>query len=218
MSEFEKLKKSLANEGYKCINTRKKDFGKRLIFEKHRRGRANFRILVYHFKRKPSVKDFLKFIMDFEKFFEKFDKKGDYYLKGGYFVTYGEYDKKEFKYILNKLDREIAELIKVKSLKEEKPIREKAIVKKKEHGVKRLSAGEIARIIHKVGNRCCYPNCDETDALDVHHIIPIEKGGTNKESNLIVLCPNHHRKADRGLISRERLKLYSVTKKKKGEL
>lgn len=42
--------------------------------------------------------------------------------------------------------------------------------------------------------------------LDVHHIKEISKGGRNKESNLIVLCPNDHRKAHVGTISREELK------------
>jgi len=30
--------------------------------------------------------------------------------------------------------------------------------------------------------------------LEVHHIVPISKGGTNKLSNLTVLCPNCHSK------------------------
>lgn len=36
---------------------------------------------------------------------------------------------------------------------------------------------------------------------DVHHIIPRRKGGTDKLSNLTVLCPNCHRLADRGILT-----------------
>lgn len=49
--------------------------------------------------------------------------------------------------------------------------------------------------------------CDEpVDAPDVHHITPRNEGGPNEPGNLIVLCPNCHRKADRGVISRSKLR------------
>ncbi len=40
---------------------------------------------------------------------------------------------------------------------------------------------------------------------DVHHIVPIKDGGSNEITNLITLCPNCHREADRNLISQEQL-------------
>lgn len=55
----------------------------------------------------------------------------------------------------------------------------------------------------------------DIDSPDVHHIKPREEGGPNKTSNLIVLCPNCHRKADSGVISRSKLK-YQV-RKNRGE-
>lgn len=55
----------------------------------------------------------------------------------------------------------------------------------------------------------------DIDSPDVHHIKPREEGGSNKTSNLIVLCPNCHRKADSGVISRSKLK-YQV-RKNRGE-
>ena len=35
-------------------------------------------------------------------------------------------------------------------------------------------------------------NCDETENLEVHHIVPIIYGGTNKLTNLSVLCVTCH--------------------------
>lgn len=73
-----------------------------------------------------------------------------------------------------------------------------------------LSQAQKEECIRLVGNRCCYPHCRETISLDVHHIVPRAESGSNKHSNLIVLCDNHHKLADRGAIPRERLKHYSV--------
>ncbi|MFC7196702.1 HNH endonuclease [Halosimplex aquaticum] len=47
---------------------------------------------------------------------------------------------------------------------------------------------------------------EQVDQPEVHHIVPRSEGGPNDRSNLIVLCPNHHRKADAGAISRSKLK------------
>lgn len=55
-------------------------------------------------------------------------------------------------------------------------------------------------------NKKCEWCGDQIDSPDVHHIKPREEGGPNKKSNLIVLCPTCHRKADRGAISRDKLK------------
>lgn len=38
-------------------------------------------------------------------------------------------------------------------------------------------------------------------SCDSHHIVSVSDGGVNNLSNLIVLCPNHHRMADEGMIS-----------------
>jgi hypothetical protein len=40
---------------------------------------------------------------------------------------------------------------------------------------------------------------------DVHHIVDVAKGGKNEESNLITLCPNHHRMVHNNLISQDNL-------------
>lgn len=57
----------------------------------------------------------------------------------------------------------------------------------------------------RADRQCEY--CGESvDQPDVHHIVPRSEGGLNERSNLIVLCPNCHRKADSGLISRSKLR------------
>lgn len=37
-------------------------------------------------------------------------------------------------------------------------------------------------------------NCGETNDLDIHHIVPLAKGGTNRISNLVMLCLECHGK------------------------
>lgn len=51
---------------------------------------------------------------------------------------------------------------------------------------------------------CCICGWKET-TRDIHHIIPVSKGGTNDLSNLVVLCPNHHRMVHDNLISENSL-------------
>lgn len=55
-------------------------------------------------------------------------------------------------------------------------------------------------------DRHCEYCGDEIDHPEVHHITPRSEGGQNTPRNLIVLCPNCHRKADRGSISKSKLK------------
>jgi 5-methylcytosine-specific restriction enzyme A len=35
--------------------------------------------------------------------------------------------------------------------------------------------------------------------LETHHVIPLSEGGPDAESNVVALCPNHHRRAHHGL-------------------
>lgn len=60
-------------------------------------------------------------------------------------------------------------------------------------------------IFGRAGQRCEWCE-DQLDHPEVHHIKPRSKGGTNDESNLIVLCPTCHRKADSGGISQTKLR------------
>lgn len=66
-----------------------------------------------------------------------------------------------------------------------------------------LSNADRFALQDRVGNKCEY--CGQRYALEVHHIIPREEGGSNKQSNLIVLCGTCHTVAQNGTISRSRL-------------
>tara|TARA_Y100001970_G_scaffold292291_1_gene432950 strand:+ start:15 stop:575 length:561 start_codon:yes stop_codon:yes gene_type:complete len=55
--------------------------------------------------------------------------------------------------------------------------------------------------------------CEEwVDTPEIHHIVPRSEGGKNTTGNLIVLCPNCHRKADHGVLSRSKLE-YKLNRK-----
>jgi len=61
-----------------------------------------------------------------------------------------------------------------------------------------------AIIFDRADQRCEWCG-DRSDHLEVHHIEPRSKGGSNDLSNLIALCPDDHRKADAGGISKTKL-------------
>lgn len=64
---------------------------------------------------------------------------------------------------------------------------------------------------------CGWRGCDEPGMVannghhqwgclnQIHHIIPVSKGGGETADNLILLCPNHHKMADLGIIPTEEL-------------
>ena len=147
MSEFEKFKRRFVKVGYR-FKTYKKDFGERLIGTWDRGFlRANNRILVYHFsKKKPSVTDFGEFVKDFEDFIDRFGD--DYDIEGAHFVTYGEYDKRAFKLILERLNKKIRKGINIVKLREEKP----KIAKVKPVAKKKVipKTPELKRIVSKI--------------------------------------------------------------------
>ena len=63
------------------------------------------------------------------------------------------------------------------------------------------------RVLVEAGHRCAIPACRHID-VEIHHIIPWKKCKNHSYDNLIALCPNCHRLADRGGIDRKSLKLY----------
>lgn len=57
------------------------------------------------------------------------------------------------------------------------------------------SRGQRKKVRELYGDKCMI--CGWMEApCDAHHIVPARSGGTHALSNLIVLCPNHHRLAD----------------------
>ena len=68
-----------------------------------------------------------------------------------------------------------------------------------------LTNAKKTKIKQAVGGKCEIPGC-RAKAYDIHHIVPVSKGGRNIGSNLIALCANHHRDAHDGKITQVRLK------------
>lgn len=88
-------------------------------------------------------------------------------------------------------------------------------VRLKKLGYKLINKGQFGKDKNKKGNlrhgiyktikqyrnlnHCC-EYCNWEYGTDIHHILPLSKGGTNDFNNLISLCPNHHRLADKELL------------------
>lgn len=65
------------------------------------------------------------------------------------------------------------------------------------------------RILVEAGHRCAIHTCRHP-AVDIHHIEPWSKVREHSYNNLITLCPNCHRRADRGEIDQLSLKEYKA--------
>jgi len=69
-------------------------------------------------------------------------------------------------------------------------------------GAKRsLTPSQRAKIILKVNGKCL--QCKKkysSDVLELHHIKPVSEGGSNRLSNITVLCPTCHRRVHTGEI------------------
>jgi hypothetical protein len=66
------------------------------------------------------------------------------------------------------------------------------------------------RVLVEAGHRCAIPTCRHIE-VDIHHIIPWEDCQAHEYENLISLCPNCHRRADRGEIDRKSLRIYKAS-------
>lgn len=78
---------------------------------------------------------------------------------------------------------------------------------RKKKGSKKTSRHIPAKINNKVKKlhyfECAWCGCN---LIERHHIKPYSLGGEHTTDNLILLCPNHHRRAHKGQISLEELK------------
>ena len=69
-----------------------------------------------------------------------------------------------------------------------------------EHGA-RLAVGKrapalspkISRAVLLRDGRCRCPGCGRRRGLQVHHLVPRSRGGTDDIANLAAVCPPHHR-------------------------
>ena len=65
------------------------------------------------------------------------------------------------------------------------------------------------KVLVEAGHRCAIPHCNSTE-IDVHDIIPWETCQDHSPQDLIALCPNCHRRAQKGEIDRKALILYRL--------
>ncbi|MES3092735.1 HNH endonuclease signature motif containing protein [Sphingomonas aerolata] len=63
------------------------------------------------------------------------------------------------------------------------------------------------RVLVEAGHRCAIPTCRYIET-ELHHIVPWSQSKVHEYDNLIALCANCHRRADRGEIDRKSLRLY----------
>lgn len=75
------------------------------------------------------------------------------------------------------------------------------------NGTRNIPAKLKRRILVEAGHRCAIPTCRSFD-IDVHHIIPFSKTKKHEYKNLIALCPNCHRRSEKGEIDRQSLFRY----------
>jgi hypothetical protein len=73
--------------------------------------------------------------------------------------------------------------------------------------IKRNGYGKKAAMVRD-GNKCVL--CGFDFVVAVHHITPKRKGGTDRLTNLVCLCPNHHYMAHAGLLKDADLMTFAV--------
>lgn len=81
-----------------------------------------------------------------------------------------------------------------------------------------LTSAQRANIVKKYSKgKCalCGENFSSFGNLDVHHIKERSKGGSNKLTNLTILCTACHRNLKSGLVDRSRLKPIMKPRKRK---
>ena len=72
-----------------------------------------------------------------------------------------------------------------------------------------IAADVRRRVLVEAGHRCSIPTCRYIE-VEIHHIVPWENCKAHEYDNLIALCANCHRRADRGEIDRKALRIYKA--------
>jgi len=74
---------------------------------------------------------------------------------------------------------------------------------KRKHFTPKVKERLEQEAIHPRNSRvqCMYPGCDRWHVYEFHHIRPVWAEGDCSPDNGILLCPDHHAEADRGLIT-----------------
>ena len=65
------------------------------------------------------------------------------------------------------------------------------------------------RVLCEAGHRCAIHSCRQIE-VEIHHIVPWSKCREHKYENLIALCPNCHKMAERDRIDRKALRIYKA--------
>ena len=65
------------------------------------------------------------------------------------------------------------------------------------------------RVLCEAGHRCAIHTCRQIE-VEIHHIVPWSKCQEHKYENLIALCPNCHKMAEKGDIDRKALRIYKA--------
>lgn len=63
-------------------------------------------------------------------------------------------------------------------------------------------------VLHEAGYLCGNPSCRRVLTLDIHHLQPVSKEGSNAPANLLPLCPNCHSQHHAGLIPETSLRAW----------
>ena len=72
---------------------------------------------------------------------------------------------------------------------------------------------EVDELLAKTGRQCCI--CGELHQVQVHHIKPKEKGGSDAISNAIPLCPNCHDEVHKDYVPGRITRVYTTNELKK---
>src|SRR5689334_10836723 len=64
------------------------------------------------------------------------------------------------------------------------------------------------QVLAEAGYRCAVPTCRGILALDLHHMVEVQEGGSDTPDNLIALCPTCHALYTRGTVGKEAIYTY----------